>query len=243
MLGAFDPLIDIGQVCEKYKLWLHVDAAWGGGLLMSRKHRQLLDGIQMADSVTWNPHKLLAAPQQCSTLLVRHESLLQSAHSSKATYLFQQDKFYDSSYDSGDKHVQCGRRADVLKFWFMWKAKGTAGLEKHVDRVLELSRCFTDSIRHRAGWELLVEPECTNVCFRYVPPGKRHLRGLELDDALHKVAPIVKERMVRKGSMLITYQPLRGQTNFFRLVLQNSGLAESDMRFFVDEIERLSEDL
>lgn len=60
---------------------------------------------------------------------------------------------------------------------------------------------------------------------------------------MHKVAPIVKAKMVKKGSMLITYQPIRGQSNFFRLVLQNSGLTEADMIFFVEEIEKLSVDL
>ncbi|XP_015595290.1 cysteine sulfinic acid decarboxylase [Cephus cinctus] len=243
VLGAFDPLSDIAAVCEKYKMWFHVDAAWGGGALMSSKHRHLLNGVELADSVTWNPHKLLAAPQQCSTLLLRHENLLQSAHGLKATYLFQQDKFYDTSFDSGDKHVQCGRRADVLKFWFMWKAKGTDGLEAHIDKVFELSKYFTNLVRNRDGWSLLQEPECTNVCFWYVPPSMRQLKGNELTNALHKVAPAVKERMVRKGSMLVTYQPLHGQPNFFRLVLQNSGLTEADMRFFVEEFERLADDL
>lgn len=76
-----------------------------------------------ADSVTWNPHKMLTAPQQCSTFLTKHERVLTESNSSCASYLFQKDKFYDTTYDTGDKHIQCGRRADVFKFWFMWKAK------------------------------------------------------------------------------------------------------------------------
>lgn len=240
VLGAFDPLRAISEICKKYSMWFHVDAAWGGGALVSENYKSLLDGVELADSVTWNPHKMLAAPQQCSTLLVRHEKLLESAHSSKASYLFQPDKFYDTSYDSGDKHVQCGRRADVLKFWLMWKAKGTSGLAKHVEKVFRLSEYFTNLVRHRPGWTLLLEPECTNVCFWYVPESKRHLKGEERAEALNKLAPMVKERMVRSGSMLITYQPLRGHPNFFRLVLQNSSLTEADMRYFVEEIERLS---
>ncbi|XP_077275080.1 cysteine sulfinic acid decarboxylase-like [Temnothorax americanus] len=243
VIGAFDPLREIAEVCKKHGLWFHVDAAWGGGALVSGTYRGLLDGVQLADSVTWNPHKLLAAPQQCSTLLLRHEGLLQAAHGCGASYLFQNDKFYDASFDCGDRHVQCGRRADVVKFWYMWKAKGTRGLEAHVDRVFALSRHFADLIRTRDGWRLLVEPECTNVCFRYVPPLKRHLVGQELDQALHKIAPMIKERMVRAGTMLITYQTLRDMPNFFRMVLQNSGLTEADMKFFVDEIERLAADL
>ena len=73
--------------------------------------------------MAWNPHKLLAVPQQCSTFLIRDEKILLEANSASAVYLFQQDKFYDPKWDVGDKYLQCGRRADVLKFWLMWQAK------------------------------------------------------------------------------------------------------------------------
>ncbi|XP_066991602.2 cysteine sulfinic acid decarboxylase [Anabrus simplex] len=244
VLGAFDPISSISDVCIKHNMWLHVDAAWGGGALISKKYRHLLDGIHRADSVTWNPHKLLTAPQQCSTFLTKHPEVLSASHSASAQYLFQKDKFYDTRYDTGDKHIQCGRRADVLKFWFMWKAKGNTGLEKHVDTVFENAEYFTTQIKNREGFRLLLEPECTNVCFWYVPPS---LRGLEdqpdFNERLHKVAPKIKERMMKDGSMMVTYQPLKDLPNFFRLVLQNSGLDHSDMDFFIKEFERLGSDL
>uniref|UniRef100_A0A4W2I701 Glutamate decarboxylase 1-like n=1 Tax=Bos indicus x Bos taurus TaxID=30522 RepID=A0A4W2I701_BOBOX len=73
VFGAFDPLHDIADICETHKLWMHVDAAWGGGLLLSRKHSCRLSGIERADSVTWNPHKLMGVPLQCSALLTREK--------------------------------------------------------------------------------------------------------------------------------------------------------------------------
>ncbi|EDX04973.1 GD23928 [Drosophila simulans] len=245
VLGAFDDLAGISELCKKYNMWMHVDAAWGGGALMSKKYRHLLNGIERADSVTWNPHKLLAASQQCSTFLTRHQQVLAQCHSTNATYLFQKDKFYDTSFDTGDKHIQCGRRADVFKFWFMWKAKGTQGLEAHVEKVFRMAEFFTAKVRERPGFELVLEsPKCTNISFWYVPPGLREMeRNREFYDRLHKVAPKVKEGMIKKGSMMITYQPLRQLPNFFRLVLQNSCLEESDMVYFLDEIESLAQNL
>ncbi|CAK1550585.1 unnamed protein product [Leptosia nina] len=245
VFGAFDPLLPISTVCKKYNLWLHVDAAWGGGALMSRKHKHLLKGIELADSVTWNPHKLLAAPQQCSTFLTRHKHLLAEGHSSNAQYLFQKDKFYDTSYDTGDKHIQCGRRADVLKFWFMWKAKGSEGFEKHIDKVFENASYFLEHIRHREGFKLVLEkPECTNVMFWYIP---RCLRGCENEpgymERLHKVAPKIKEKMIKEGCMMVTYQPQGSLTNFFRIVFQNSALEHKDMIYFANEFERLGADI
>ncbi|KAM7104139.1 glutamate decarboxylase 1 isoform 3-T3 [Molossus nigricans] len=71
--GAFDPIQEIADICEKYNLWLHVDAAWGGGLLMSRKHRHKLSGIERASSVTWNPHKMMGVLLQCSAILVKEK--------------------------------------------------------------------------------------------------------------------------------------------------------------------------
>lgn len=245
VLGAFDPLEEIADLCKKYNMWMHVDAAWGGGALMSSQYRKLLSGIERADSVTWNPHKLLAAPQQCSAFLTRHTSVLAEAHSANATYLFQKDKCYDTRFDTGDKHIQCGRRADVLKFWFMWRAKGTDGLTAHIENVFHKAEYFTAEIKRRAGFEMVLEhPECTNICFWYVPPSLRgQPRDTEFYERLNAVAPKVKARMMEQGTMMVTYQPLREKPNFFRLVLQNSALTEADMLYFADEIERLAADL
>lgn len=244
VLGAFDPLVKLREICTKYEMWLHVDAAWGGGALLSKKHRHLLSGIETADSVTWNPHKMLASPQQCSTFLTRHKTILAECHAAKAEYLFQRDKFYDTRYDTGDKHIQCGRRADVLKFWFMWKAKGSEGLEAHVDHIFEKATYFRDQIKNREGFKLVLEePECTNITFWHVPPKLRNYEGDDLKQKLHKVAPLIKERMMREGTMMITYQPLRERPNFFRLVLQNSVLNTADMDHIITEIERLGKDL
>uniref|UniRef100_A0A4X2L0U6 Cysteine sulfinic acid decarboxylase n=2 Tax=Vombatus ursinus TaxID=29139 RepID=A0A4X2L0U6_VOMUR len=245
VLGAFDPLEAIAEVCQQHGLWLHVDAAWGGSVLLSQTHRHLLDGIKRADSVSWNPHKLLATGLQCSALLLRDTSnLLKECHGAQATYLFQQDKFYDVSLDTGDKVIQCGRRVDCLKLWLMWKAVGGSVLEQRVDWAFTLTRYLVEKIKLRKGFELVMEPEYVNVCFWYVPPS---LRGQQ-DSAdyckkLAKVAPVLKERMVKKGSMMVGYQPHRTLPNFFRLILGNPALRTADLDFFLDELEQLGQDL
>ncbi|ROT65088.1 Cysteine sulfinic acid decarboxylase [Penaeus vannamei] len=188
--------------------------------------------IHRSDSVTWNPHKLLAAPQQCSVFLTRHLGLLTQCNSASAPYLFQKDKFYDTKYDVGDKHLQCGRRAD-----------GTKGLERHIDHLFEMTKFFTDTIRDREGFRLVLEPQCTNVCFWYerLAAGKRaHEQYPQL---LNSVAPRIKERMVKTGTMMITYQPLHSRPNFFRLVLQNSQVNAEDMKYFANQFEVLGRDL
>nr|QJC58940.1 cysteine sulfinic acid decarboxylase [Atractosteus tropicus] len=245
ILGAFDPLDRIADVCEKHGLWLHVDAAWGGSVLFSKKHRHLMKGIERADSVAWNPHKMLMAGLQCSAFLLKDTTnLLKRCHCANATYLFQQDKFYDLSYDTGDKSVQCGRKVDCLKLWLMWKAVGTRGLEERVDKAFAYTRFLVEEMKKREGFQLVVEPEFVNVCFWYAPPSLRGQEGSEdYRDRLAKVAPTIKERMVRKGSMMVGYQPQHDRVNFFRAVVLSPQLTRDDLLFFLDEIERLGSDL
>ncbi|VFV41764.1 glutamate decarboxylase 1-like [Lynx pardinus] len=123
VFGAFDPLHDIADICEAHGLWMHVGAAWGGGLLLSRNHSHKLSGIERADSATWNPHKLMGVPLQCSAILIREKGLLEACNEMHAAYLFQPDKLYNVDFDTGDKTIQCGRHVDVFKLWLMWKAK------------------------------------------------------------------------------------------------------------------------
>uniref|UniRef100_A0A8C5SD55 Glutamate decarboxylase 2 n=1 Tax=Laticauda laticaudata TaxID=8630 RepID=A0A8C5SD55_LATLA len=245
--GAFDPLITIADICKKYKIWMHVDGAWGGGLLMSRKHKWKLNGIERyANSVTWNPHKMMGVPLQCSALLVREEGLMQSCNQMHASYLFQQDKHYDLSYDTGDKALQCGRHVDVFKLWLMWRAKGTVGFEAHIDKCLDLAEYLYNKIKNREGYEMVFDgkPQHTNVCFWYVPPSLRNTEdNEERMNRLSKVAPVIKARMMEYGTTMVSYQPLGDKVNFFRMVISNPAAAHQDIDFLIEEIERLGQDL
>eukprot|EP00062_Callorhinchus_milii_P024041 gi/632983525/ref/XP_007908690.1/ PREDICTED: cysteine sulfinic acid decarboxylase isoform X1 [Callorhinchus milii] len=244
ILGAFDPLAEIADVCQQHGVWLHVDAAWGGGALLSKRHRHLLAGIERADSVTWNPHKMLMAGLQCSAFLLKDQTdLLGSAHAAGARYLFQTDRCYQPRYDTGDRSVQCGRRVDCLKLWLMWKAIGTRGLRDRVNRAFACTRYLVTEMHKRDGFRLLMEPQFVNVCFWYIPPCLRG--GEETPDfwqQLGRVAPLVKQRMVVKGSMMVGYQPHGKHVNFFRQILISPQVTREDLDFFLDEIERLGSD-
>uniref|UniRef100_A0A8C0VSM9 Cysteine sulfinic acid decarboxylase n=1 Tax=Cyanistes caeruleus TaxID=156563 RepID=A0A8C0VSM9_CYACU len=243
VLGTFDPLDAIADICARHGLWLHVDAAWGGSFLGMPFSPQGLPKLccfppTRADSVTWNPHKLLMVGLQCSAFLLRDSSgLLQRCHGVGASYLFQRDKFYDVSLDTGDKSPQCGRRADGLKLWILWKAVGTRGLGQRVEYLLE-------QVKRREGFQLVTEPEFINLCFWFIPPS---LRGQESSpefwDKLGKVAPAIKEKMIRRGSMMVGYQPHGSRVNFFRQIITNPAVTRQDLDFFLDEIQELGWDL
>ncbi|KAI9530698.1 hypothetical protein NQZ68_000189 [Dissostichus eleginoides] len=243
--GAFDPLDRIADVCEKHNVWMHVDAAWGGSVLFSEQHRHLMKGVARANSVAWNPHKMLMAGLQCSALLLQDTTnLLKKCHSANATYLFQQDKFYDVNLDVGDKTVQCSRKVDCLKLWLMWKAVGSIGLAERVDKAFNLVRYLVEQMKKREGFHLLWEPEFLNVCFWFIPPSMRGKEGnADYQDRLANVAPVIKERMIKQGTMMVGYQPLGDKVNFFRMIVLSTLVSKEDMDFSLDEIERLGNDL
>uniref|UniRef100_A0A8C5QAR3 Glutamate decarboxylase 1 n=1 Tax=Leptobrachium leishanense TaxID=445787 RepID=A0A8C5QAR3_9ANUR len=216
VLGAFDPLMDIADICEKYSLWMHVDAAWGGGLLLSKKHCFKLNGIKRANSVTWNPHKLMGVPLQCSAVLIREKGILQACNQMSATYLFQRDKPYNIAYDTGDKTIQCGRHIDVFKLWLMWKAKGTSGFECQINGCLDLAMHIYKTLKTKDDFQLVFPEE---------------------------VAPKIKAHMMEEGTVMVGYQPLDDKPNFFRLVFSNPASTKSDADFLLEEIVRLGKDL
>uniref|UniRef100_F6U5G0 Glutamate decarboxylase 1 n=2 Tax=Monodelphis domestica TaxID=13616 RepID=F6U5G0_MONDO len=244
--GAFDPLDNIADICEQHNLWMHVDAAWGGGLLMSKKHSYKLHGIERADSVTWNPHKLMGVPLQCSVVLIREMGLLKSCNQMCAEYLFQPDKHYDIGYDTGDKTIQCGRHVDIFKLWLMWKAKGTYGFEVQINKFMELADYLYKILKKKENFELVfdAEPELTNVCFWYIPPRLKSISNeYERQQELQKIAPKIKAMMIEGGTTMISYQPHGDKVNFFRMVFSNPATKQSDVDFLIDEIERLGKAL
>jgi len=120
VMGSYDPINAIADICEKHKLWLHVDACWGGGVAFSpglRKGR--LDGVERADSIAFNPHKMLGVPVTCSFLLGKDMRQFWKAMTLPAGYLFHTDAGAEPNpaemYDLADLTPQCGRRADSYK--------------------------------------------------------------------------------------------------------------------------------
>ncbi|KAL1122480.1 hypothetical protein AAG570_002811, partial [Ranatra chinensis] len=248
VLGAFDPFNEIADICKKYGLWMHVDACWGGSLIFSKNHFDILDGIQRADSMSWNPHKMLGAPLQCSMFLVKKKGLLYESNAANAAYLFQKDKMYDTQYDTGDKSVQCGRKVDAFKLWLMWKARGDEGFGELVDQAVHCSRYFLEKIKFRPGFKVVLpEYQCTNISFWYIPSRLREVpETYEWWEEIDKVIPKLKEKLVLAGSMIIAYQPLvhKNVKNFLRLAITcHPPATEEEMDYIISEIDKHGKEL
>ena len=160
---SVDPLLEIASICEREKLWLHVDAAYAGSAAICEEYRRLLDGWQHADSVVLNPHKWLFTPIDCSVLYLRDVDLLRSAFSLVPEYL-RSDSGEANLMDLG---VQLGRRFRSLKLWMVIRAFGVEGLKERIRYHCELAQKLASWIDASDEFERLAPVPFSTVCFRW----------------------------------------------------------------------------
>lgn len=228
VLGAFDPLPSIAQITRKYELWLHVDGAWGCPVLFSRKHKHLLAGSELADSFTWDAHKLMGVPLICSAILVKQKGTLSDACSSGDTdYLFHEDE--NAAYDLGRMSLQCGRKVDALKFWLSWKRHGKNGYEQRVNRLFELASYATEFIRTCKHLELMVQPQFLNICFRYTPD------GVDPNTDVDRINLAIRKQLLESGQAVINYAHYQGRIGI-RLILANPEIQSADLNRLFNNI-------
>ena len=241
--GAFDPLDEIAARCAEHGIWMHVDGAFGCAALFSQRQRWRCKGIEKADSVAWNLHKMAGVTQQCSVLLVADPSRLHPTFASGADYLFQDDKLF-GGYDSGDQNIHCGRRNDVLKAWLMWKGRGDAGMAHRIDHAVALANHVRVQIEERDDFAAIVAGDFVTSTCLWVPPEIRPLDlaalATEQHATLHSIAPAAKALMQAQGAALIGYQPVNG-INCFRLIFMNPDVSFDDADRLLDLIAEHSE--
>jgi glutamate/tyrosine decarboxylase-like PLP-dependent enzyme len=193
--GAFDPLRDIAKIAHDESLWLHVDAAWGGSSLFSSSKRHLMDGVELADSVCWDAHKMMGMPLICSAFIVKNERILSSvcSHGDVAHYLFHEET---KNIDLGRYSLQCGRRNDALKLWLAWREIGDSGWASMVERYCSLADYLEMRVLEETNLEMVSSREWTNVCFRYNDNSGEH--------DLNQLNKEIRNRMLREGEILVS---------------------------------------
>ena len=168
-IGAFDPLRDVAAVCRKHGVWMHVDAAHGGAALMSRRYRHLLDGVDQADSIVWDAHKMMFMPALCAFVLYRDKRHRFETFRQEAPYLFDPSAPGMAEYDSGMLTLECTKRAAAFGLWGTWSHFGPTLFEDLVDVTFDLGRVFYEKLLAAEDFVPLHEPECNIVAFRHVP--------------------------------------------------------------------------
>ncbi|MER6475305.1 pyridoxal phosphate-dependent decarboxylase family protein [Streptomyces filamentosus] len=166
--GSIDPLPEIAALAEEYGAWMHVDAAYGCGLLASLKRRHLLDGIERADSVTVDYHKSFFQPVSSSAILVRDRAALRHA-TYHADYLNPRRTVAEQIPNQVDKSLQTTRRFDALKLWMTLRVMGADGVGELFDEVCDLAAAGHDLLAADPRYDVVVQPQLSTLVYRYVP--------------------------------------------------------------------------
>ncbi|GGU87353.1 pyridoxal-dependent decarboxylase [Streptomyces litmocidini] len=166
--GSIDPLPEIANLAAEYGAWMHVDAAYGCGLLASRTRRGLLDGIERADSVTVDYHKSFFQPVSSSAVLVRDGATLRHA-TYHADYLNPRRTLAEKIPNQVDKSLQTTRRFDALKLWMTLRVMGADGIGELFDEVCALAREGFELLAADPRYDVVVEPQLSTLVYRYVP--------------------------------------------------------------------------
>lgn len=220
VLGSFDPIDKLAQICKKYNLWLHVDGAYCGSVIFSETYKHLIRGLAEADSFSYNAHKMLGTPLSCSLILVQDKKHLYQSFSTEAEYLYQTDI---DDFNLGKISLQCGRRNDAFKFWTLWKAIGKKGLEAMVNKQFELANVAREYIKSNSDYQLYSFDESLSVCFTY-----KNLSADDLCTALYE-----------KRVNMVGYGQFKNQV-FVRLVTINPDFEANDILAFFKDIEGIA---
>lgn len=221
VLGSFDDIARISRVCDQYDLWLHVDGAYCGSVLFSKKYKHLIDGLHKVDSFSFNAHKMIGAPLTCSLLLVKDETHLYDSFSNDANYLYQTDH---DDFNLGKTSLQCGRRNDALKFWTLWKSVGTKGLADIVDKQFELADIARDYVTNHPDYKLYSFEDSISVCFNY-----KNIPARDICTLLYE-----------NSHLLVGYGTFK-ENEFIRLVTINDQNEDADILNFFNIIESFVE--
>jgi aromatic-L-amino-acid decarboxylase len=195
--NAMDPIAEIAKVCRDHNLWLHVDAAMSGSAMLCPEFRHLQNGVELADSYNFNPHKWMFTNFDCNCFWVADRKALIQTLSILPEYLRNQATESGAVIDYRDWHIQLGRRFRSLKLWFVIRHYGVEGLQHHIREHVRLAQEFANWVREDDRFELAAPAPLNLVCFR-------HKGG---DDANQTVM----DRLNRSGDLFLTHTKLDGK--------------------------------
>jgi L-2,4-diaminobutyrate decarboxylase len=228
--GSIDPIADLARICRLEGLWLHADAAYGCGLLVSRKYRDLIVGIEQANSATVDFHKSFLQPVSCSAFLVRNRAHL-SCLTYHADYLNPLSQVRENTPNLVCKSLQTTRRFDALKLWMSLRVLGPDRLGEAFDAVIELARDTHRMLERDDDFEVLHRPMLSTLLFRYRPVGL--IEPKLLDD----LTAAIRKTMMREGQALIAATREGGRC-YLKFTLLNPDTTLMDIQAVLDLVRR-----
>lgn len=230
-IGAFDDLVQVADVCRRHEVWLHVDAAHGGAACMSKKHRHLLSGLELADSVVCDAHKMFFMPALCALLFYRNPEHRHHTFAQHAPYLFDPLAEDLVDYDSGLSVFECTKRAAAYGIWGTWSLFGPNLFAELVDTTFATAQEFYELLEKAEDFKVQYRPECNIVAFRYLPRQTRNMTA----DEVNRLQFLVRRQVVESGSYYLVASQLDGQS-VMRTTIINPLTTRDHLVGLLDEI-------
>jgi len=222
-VGLYDPLQEIGAFCRERDVWFHVDGAHGGPALLTNKYRGLMRGVELADSLVMNMHKLMRVTGVCTALLVRDARTIDKAFTQEADYLFHDKE--QPGYDFLHRTIECTKPVLGLKFFMVLAAMGEAGMAEYIERQFDLTAETYAYLQSLPDFECPVAPQSNILCFR--------VKGAR-DGQL-----ALRDRLLARGDYYVSTASLNGQ-RYLRLTLTNPATSLDEIKGLVGEIRKLA---
>ncbi|MDO6516630.1 pyridoxal phosphate-dependent decarboxylase family protein [Zobellia uliginosa] len=228
--GSYDDLEALAEFSRAHKLWLHVDGAHGGAVVFSDKYRSLVRGIEKADSVVIDFHKMLMTPVLSTALLFKEGNKIYRTFMQRAQYLWDSPES-EEWYNSAKRTFECSKPFLSAKVYMILKTYGNDIFEKNVDRLYDSAQLLAQMIKGKFGMELLHEPESNIVNFRYTPHKNMPT------DKLNRLNTEIRKRLVSSGNFYIV-QTTIGDQRTLRCSIMNPLTTQADFEDLLDEIEK-----
>ncbi len=219
--AAVDNILEIGKICKKYNLWLHIDAAYVGSILLLQEYRFLIEGIEYADSFVFNAHKWLFTNFDCSLFFVRDkENLIKTFEILLPEYLKTiPDNIVNNYCDWG---IPLGRRFRALKLWFVLRSFGVTGLQGKLKYHISLGKMFKELVLNDNDFELLAPVIFNVICFRYNPSNQIS------EEELNRINKELLYKINKTGKIYMTHTKLNGKYTL-RFVIAQTNVQESNV--------------
>jgi L-2,4-diaminobutyrate decarboxylase len=232
--GSYDDLNSIADFCEKHGLWMHVDGAHGTGVLFSKKYRNRVKGLDRADSVIIDFHKMLLVPGLNTMVLFRNGEKSFETFAQKASYLFRKAD-ENEWFNSAKRTLECTKSAMGIIAYTAVKYYGTSYYREYIDSRYDLAGRFAGMILESGDMELAVKPDANIVCFRFAPEKQG-------DGALNRINAAIRDKIIKEGSFYIVQTELDGKL-WLRTTLINPVTDEEDLKELIRRVIELGREL
>jgi L-2,4-diaminobutyrate decarboxylase len=234
-VGAFDPIDELAEIAAEKDIWLHIDGAHGASLLLCDALRHKLRGIERADSLTWDAHKLMFVPAVCTMLFYKNKDKAHGAFRQEASYVFEKRADIYAEYDGAEKNFECTKRPMIMTLWVMWALYGKAPFANKITYLCRLTAEAHEILIREPEFDTLHQPESNILCFRHQPAT---LAQAELGDFQVEI----RNRIRAQGDFFISKVDVDG-VSALRVVFMNHEIKPEHFRLLLREIKKVGREI